>query len=73
MHSNIARGAQRLDRRRRHASDPCTPITVNIPVALLRQLDDKVVATRATRSGTIRLAVAAWLAQEEGKTGNGGR
>ena len=55
----------RIDRRRRHAHDPATPITVNIPVSLLQALDTVVTARAATRSGLIRMAVEAWLERQE--------
>jgi hypothetical protein len=46
-----------VDRRRRHASDPTVPITVNIDVVTLRRADSYVVASNGTRSGLIRRAL----------------
>jgi len=51
----------RVDRRKRHGDDPTMPITVNISISLLAELDDYVVSINGSRSGIIRLAVIDFL------------
>ena len=45
----------------KHGDDPTMPITVNISISLLAELDDYVVSINGSRSGVIRLAVIDFL------------
>jgi metal-responsive CopG/Arc/MetJ family transcriptional regulator len=64
---NDASSPTRIDRRKRHADDPTTPITVNMPDSLRNELDRVIAERGGSRSGFIKIAVTEWLEREEAR------